>query len=158
MPDAVAKALFTNRWFTLTYQTRFVAALQCRERFRRGRLRPDGSRGPRASARRSSLSRVPRCCRQWHANSKVSAILTDSRALVATAAGGETRALLPLDWLPWTATSHSALADAAGRARKELRATRLEIRLSGRATERASKENRPSGLDDSPCRRKEVKK
>ena len=68
------------------------------------------------------------------------AILTDSRALVATVAGGRARALLPLDWLPWTAETHKALMQIAARARQELKATQLEIALTGRASDRARRE------------------
>lgn len=138
VPDTVAKALFTNAWFTLTFQTRFITALTA--------VNVPGvadyvQTASEATSERAALFFVESAemLQQWHAGAKVSAILTDSRALVATGAG-QTRALLPLDWLPWTATTHKALADAAGRARKELRATRLEIRLSGRASPRAATE------------------
>jgi len=139
VPDSVAKALFTNRWFTLTHQTRFVTALSAVNVPGVADYVQTASEAP---SERAALFFVESAemLQQWHAGAKVSAVLTDSRALVAKAGGGQTRALLPLDWLPWTAATHKALANAATRARKELGAVRLEIKLSGRASERAPKE------------------
>lgn len=138
VPDAVATALFGNQWFTLTYQTRFIAAL--------GTVSVPGvadyvRTASEATSERAALFFVESAemLQQWRASAKVSAVLTDSRALVAVA-GGQARALLPLDWLPWTATTHKELGVIAGRARKELQATRLEIGLTGRMSERASRE------------------
>ena len=77
---------------------------------------------------------------QWHAREPVVGVLTDSRALVASGTGGRARALLPLDWVSWTASTHSALREMSSRARMELDATRLELALTGRASDRAVRE------------------
>ena len=89
VPDAVAKALFTNRWFTLTYQTRFVAALNAANV---PGVADYVQTAAEATSERAALFFVESAemLQQWHGSSKVSAILTDSRALVATTAAGQT--------------------------------------------------------------------
>ena len=134
-----AKALFGNRWFTLTYQTRLSLAL--------GAVSVSGvadyvQTASEAKSEREALFFVESAemLQALHARDKVLGILTDSRALVATLAGGRARALLPLDWLPWTAETHKTLMQIAARARQELKATRLETALTGRASDRARSE------------------
>lgn len=139
--EPIVNALFGNRWFTLTYQTRLILAL--------GAVNVAGAAdyvqtASEAKSEREALFFVESAemLQALHARDKVSGVLTDSRALVATVAGGQARALLPLDWLPWTAETHKALMQIAARARQELKATRLEIALTGlgRASERAGRE------------------
>jgi hypothetical protein len=137
--EAVAKTLFGNQWFTLTYQTRFVTALGA---VPVGGVADYVETASGAKSEREALFFVESAemLQRWHAREKVSGILTDSRALVAAVAGGRARALLPLDWVPWTAETHKALIQIAARARQELEAARLEIALTGRVSERAQRE------------------
>ena len=137
--DAVAKKFFDNKWMTLTYQTRLVAAL--------GAVNVPGvadyvETAGGATSEREALFFVEsgEMLQQWHTAERVSAVLTDSRAIVASGAGGSTRALVPVDWIRWSADTHKALTQIASRARQELRATRLELALTGRTSERASQE------------------
>jgi hypothetical protein len=63
--------------------------------------------------------------------------------------------LLPLDYLSWTEPVAAAATELAARSQKELGAAGLEMRITGRASERARtelqslgwavKENAPSG-------------
>ena len=138
VPDAVAKKLFGNRWFTLTYQTRLVAALRT--------VRVSGvadyvRTAAEAGSEREALFFVESAelLQQEHAREPVVRVLTDSRALVANGPGGRARALLPLDWVSWTAATQSALREIGTRARKELGATHLELALTGRASDLALK-------------------
>jgi hypothetical protein len=139
VPDAVAKTLFGNPWFTLTYQTRLVAAL-------RAVNVPGAADYVRTAAdarsEREALFFVESAemLQQWHAREPVAGLLTDSRALVAKGPGGHARALVPLDWVSWTNATHTALREMGARARQELGATRLEIVMTGRASERALRE------------------
>jgi len=142
--EPIAKALLGNRWFTLTYQTRLILAL--------GAVNVSGAAdyvdtASAAKSEREALFFVESAemLQALHAREKVMGILTDSRALVAIMAGGHARALLPLDWLPWTAATHKALMQIAARARQELKAARLEIALTGRESERARVEIPPTG-------------
>ena len=59
---------------------------------------------------------------------------------MAVSADGDGRALLPLDWIPWTADVHKALMQIAQRTKQELGATKLTIESPARASERAAAE------------------
>ena len=137
--DAVAKKLFGNPRFTLTYQTRLVAALRTVKVNGVAdyvKTAADAGNGREALFFVESAEMLQRS----HAREPVRRVLTDSRAMVAIGAGGVARALLPLDWISWTASTHTALRDISGRARQELGATRLELVLTGRASDRAADE------------------
>jgi hypothetical protein len=147
--DADVKAFFKNRSLTLTYQTRLIAALHA--------VKANGCAdyvrtAAEARSEREALFFVESAemLQKWHARQPVRRVLTDSRALVAAGDGGHARALLPLDWLRWTAATDAALRDIAARARSEWKATRLEVALSGRASERAAREMRTIGWEVVP--------
>jgi hypothetical protein len=136
VPNPVSEALFANQWFTLTNQTRLIAALRA--------VNVSGvadyvRTATDATSEREALFFVESAemLQQQHGREPVAGILTDSRALVAVGADGRARALLPLDWVSWTAATQTALRELTARVRQELRATRLEIAITGRATERA---------------------
>jgi hypothetical protein len=139
VPEPTAKALFGNRWVTLTYQTRLVAALST---VKVGGVADYVESAAAATSEREALFFVESAemLQERHAREPVARVLTDSRAMVAVFAGGRSRALLPLDWIPWTAETEKALSQIARRAREELKATRLEIELTGRASDRTVKE------------------
>ena len=67
-------------------------------------------------------------------------MLTDSRALIAKTGAGTAVALVPLDWAQWTEPFAKATTEAAVRAKKELGATKLELHMTGRASDLAKKE------------------
>ena len=136
---SVAKALFNNRWFTLTYQTRFISALRV---VNVGGVADYVHSAAGSTSEREALFFVESAemLQAWHAREPVSRILIDSRALVAAFAGGRARALLPLDWIRWTAETQKALTQVAARARQELKATQLELVVTGRASERVQRE------------------
>jgi len=136
--DQVAKSLFVNPSFTLTYQTRLIAAL--------GTVKARGvddyvRTAAEAKNEREALFFVESAEMLQRRNEReaVSAVLTDSRALVA-GSGPRASALLPLDWLPWTADTQKVLEQVAQRARAELGAKTLEIVPTGRASDRLAKE------------------
>jgi hypothetical protein len=84
---------------------------------------------------------------RFDAKTPVVALLPDSRALVAKTKDGRAVALLPIDWIRWTAAFEKAVSEVQARARKELGATKLEVRLSGTATPTARKELAARGID-----------
>jgi hypothetical protein len=144
VPDDVAKALFTHRWFTLTYQTRFIAALHA--------VAATGSAdyvktAAECRSEREALFFVESAemLQKLHASKPVAGMLTDSRALVAKARSGQALALLPLDWIRWTAATDRATHDIGTRARQELAATELRMLLTGRASRRVSNGLRAAG-------------
>ena len=67
-------------------------------------------------------------------------MLTDSRALVAKLPAGDAIALLPLDWVRSSAANLATLKEMGARAKAELGATSLRLKLAGRLSERAVKD------------------
>ena len=135
VPDATSKALSSNRWFTLTYQTRLISALRA--------VTPAGAAdyvhtASEASSEREALFFVESAemLARRHARQPVTAVLTDSRALVAAGAGDVASALLPLDYIGMTRATRTALHDIGARARHELKARRLEVVTTGRLSDR----------------------
>jgi hypothetical protein len=54
-------------------------------------------------------------------------------------------ALVPVDWIAWTEPYAKAIAEIGERSKKELGATGLELRLTGRMSERARQETKSLG-------------
>lgn len=128
----VASRFFVNGNFTLTSQTRFIAALH--------EVKPEGAAdyveaAAEAEDEREALFFVESAemLAGLHKSEKVSAILKDSRSMIAKT-GTRAVALLPLDWVRWTEAVQKAAIEIAGRAKQELGATALEVRLSGTLT------------------------
>jgi hypothetical protein len=138
--DAKAAASFLKSpAFSPSKQTRLVAALHA--------VRAPGVAGYVGAAREAKteaeaefFAESAEMLAALHAGEAVSAVLTDSRAMVARVGGTKAVALLPLDAIRWTEASSGSLTEMAGRARKELGAEKLEIELTGRMTPRARKE------------------
>ena len=135
--DASAKAFFLNNRLTLTMQTRLLAALHA--------VKPANAAdyvetvtGARSEREAAFFVRAAEMLQELHAKTPVTAVLTDSRAMVAVTRGGEAVALLPVDWLRDTRTAVATMHELAGRARAELRATSLRIETPAHVTERAA--------------------
>ena len=135
VPADVAARLFGNRWFTLTAQTRLVAALVT--------VRAPGVADyvqTAADARnaREALFFVESAemLQQHHGRQPVVQILSDSRAVVVVGADRHVRALLPLDWIASTDVTRAAIGDITTRARQELRGSRFELDVTGRVSDR----------------------
>jgi hypothetical protein len=77
---------------------------------------------------------------RFHRTAPVAAVLPDSRALVAKTKDGRAVALLPLDWVQWNAAYDKALTEVEKRAKAELGATKLELRMTGTMSAVAKKE------------------
>lgn len=138
VPDEVAKGFFRNDAFTLTDQTRFVSSLTAVKAKGLADY-VDAARGADAPRQALFFVESAEMLKRQHEKGPVSAVLTDSRAMVALA-GGKAMALLPLDYVAWTESVAGAAAEMAERAKKELGATGLEMQLTGTASERARKE------------------
>ncbi len=127
-----ASRFFINGNYTVTSQLRFVTALQS--------VKADGcadyvDAASEARSEREALFFVESAemLAGLHKTEPVTAILKDSRAMVARTATGAV-ALLPFDWLRWTENLSKAATEIAGRAKQELHATTLEARIAGKAT------------------------
>lgn len=128
----VAARFFRNGNYTLTSRTRLVDALSA--------VKAKGcadylDAAAEAAEEREALFFVESAelLAGLHKAQPVSAILEDSRALVAKT-GTTAVALVPFDHLRWTERLSKASAEIAGRARAELGTSALELRLSGSAT------------------------
>jgi hypothetical protein len=134
-----AKALFNSPVYTLTMQTRLIAALQA--------VRVPGAGDYVATAAEAEETREAlffvesaEMLQAFHAKSRVASLLTDSRAVVARTASGQAVALLPLDWVRVSGAAKKELTEMGARAKAELGATSLALRVIGKVTERATRE------------------
>jgi hypothetical protein len=134
----VAAKFFRNDAFTLTDQTRFVAALTT---VKAKGLVDYVDAALEAATPREALFFVESAemLKRQHGTTPVSAVLTDSRAMVAVS-GGRAIALLPLDYLAWTEPVAKAATEIAERARKELGAKGLQMQLTGQVSTEARSE------------------
>jgi len=134
----VQKAFFRNDAFTLTLQTRFVAALRAVKSKGLADY-VDAARGAEQERQALFFTESAEMLQQLHARTPVAEVLTDSRAMVAKASG-KAIALLPLDYVRWAENVKTAGGEMAGRAKGELGASTLEMRLTGKTSARAKKE------------------
>jgi len=134
----VAEKFFRNDAFTLTDQTRFVAALTA---VKAKGLADYVDAAREATAPREALFFVESAemLQRQNRETPVSSVLTDSRAMVALS-GGRAVALLPLDYLAWTEPVAKAAAEIAQRAKTELGAKGLQMQLTGQVSTEARKE------------------
>ncbi len=136
--DEIADAFFRNDAFTLTEQTRFVAAL---EGVTANGLADYVATASEAGTPREGLFFVEsvEMLQRQHGEGAVTSVLVDSRVIVALS-GNRAIALLPLDYLSWTESVAQAAAEIVERAKNELGASDLEMLLTGRASGRARNE------------------
>ncbi len=137
--DDVIKKLYLSKGFTLTLHTRLVQALSA--------VQAKGSADYVAAAAEADLEREAvffaesaEMLQRLHGQAPVTAVLEDSRTLVARTKDGRAVALLPLDWVRWSETSEKWATETAARAKQELGASALELHLTGRASDVARKE------------------
>jgi hypothetical protein len=144
--DAVIKRLYLSKGFTLSLETRMISALYA--------VKAKGSGAYAETAAEADILREAvffaesaEMLQRFHEKSPVVELLPDSRALVAKTKDGRAVALLPIDWISWTAAFEKAATEVQARAKKELGATKLEVRLSGTASPTAKKELAARGID-----------
>ncbi len=136
---AVIKQLYVSKGFTLTLHTRLAAAV--------AEVKAPGCADYVATSAEAGTPREAaffvesaEMLAAFHKTAPVAAILPDSRALVAKTKDGRAVVLLPLDWLSWTAAFEQALTAVETRAKLELSATKLEMRLTGKVSPAAKAE------------------
>jgi hypothetical protein len=140
----VIKQLYLSRGFTLTLHTALAGSLRqanvpgCADYV---------ATAAEADAEREGIffAESAGMLARFHASTPVAAILTDSRALVAKTKDGRAVALLPVDWVQWTAAYDKALTEVEKRAKAELGATKLELRMTGTMSAVAKKETAARG-------------
>jgi hypothetical protein len=128
----VASRFLVNGNYTLTSQTRFIGALH--------EVKAKGAAdyvdaAAEAADEREALFFVESAemLAGMHKKEPVTAVLEDSRALVAKS-GARAVVLLPVDWVRWSEALQKGGLEIAGRAKQELGASALELRVSGTAT------------------------
>ena len=135
----VIKQLYLSKGFTLSLHTRFVEALAA--------VAVKGCADYVAAAAEADTEREAmffvegaEMLERVHRKVGVTAILEDSRAIVAKAKDGRALVLLPVDWIRWTEAFDKASADVARRAKAELGGSKLELQTTGRVSDVARKE------------------
>ena len=135
----VIKQLYLSKGFTLTLHTALAGNLR--------QVNVPGCADYVATAAEADAERAgvffaesTGLLARLHQQAPVAAVLADSRALVAKTKDGRAVVLLPLDWVQWTAAYEKALAEVEKRAKAELGATKLELRMTGTMSAVAKKE------------------
>ncbi len=138
------KQLYLSKGFTLSLHTRLAQALSA--------VKAKGCADYVATAAEADTEREAlfftesaEMLQRLHPTLPVVELLSDSRVLVAKTSGGKAVALAPVDWVPWTEAFAKTAADSAARAKKELGATQLELRVTGGASALAKTEARALG-------------
>ena len=132
----VAGALSKSKVFTLTYQTFFIEALSA--------VKAKGSSSYVDTARAAGTEREAvffvesaHMLKGLNATSPVLEVLPDSRAMVAKTKDGRAVVLVPVDRIRWTESFEKQAIEVGERAKKELGATRLQLRMTGRMSKLA---------------------
>jgi hypothetical protein len=133
------KQLYLSKGFSLSLHTRFATSLH--------EVRVPGSGDYVATAAESDSEREAlffvegaEMLARFHKTAPVVAVLPDSRALVAKTKDGRAVVMLPVDWVRWTEVYEKALSEVEKRAKAELGATKLEMRMTGTMSAVAKKE------------------
>ena len=142
--DATIKKLYLSKGFTLTLHTRLAQALSA--------VKAVGSAEYVATAAESDTEREAlffcesaEWLRRFHETTPVEALLPESRAAIAKTKDGRAVALVPVDWIQWTAPVAKAVTEAAARTKKQFGVTSIELRITGRASDVAKKEVATAG-------------
>jgi len=135
----VIKQLYLSKGFTLTLHTALAGSLR--------EVNVPGCADYVATAAEADAEREgvffaesAGMLARFHKSTPVAAVLPDSRALVAKTKDGRAVVLLPVDWVGWTGTYDKALTEVEKRAKAELGATKLEMRMTGTMSAVAKKE------------------
>jgi len=130
---ATIKQLYVSKGFTMTLHTRLAASIR--------EVNVPGCGDYVATAAEAGTPREAaffvesaEMLAAFHKTAPVAAILSDSRAMVAKTKDGRAVALLPLDWLSWTAAFEQALGAVDTRAQHELPGPKFLLRLTGKVS------------------------
>jgi hypothetical protein len=136
----VIKRLYLSKGFTLTLHTRLATALTAVKA--KGSADFVATAAAEADTEREALFFVESAemLQHFHAKAPVVEMLADSRAALAKTQDGRGVALVPVDWVQWTEPFQKAAREAGERAKQELGVAKLELHLTGRASDLAKKE------------------
>ena len=128
-----AKEFFKNKAFTLGYQTRFIAALHA-VKIPGGASYVDTAEEAENERQVVFFTESAELLQRFHAKTPVTAILNDSRAVVAKTKDGRAVILLAVDYVRWSEAFEKSLKEILERAKGELGAARVELHTTGRAS------------------------
>jgi hypothetical protein len=133
------KQLYLSKGFTLSLHTLFAGSLRA--------VNAPGCADYVATAAEADTEREAvffvesaLLLADFHKKTPVASVLTDSRALVAKTKDGRAVVLLPVDWVRWTEAYEKSLGEIEKRAKEELGASKLELRMTGTMSAVAKKE------------------
>ncbi len=143
-PEAVKK-LYKSKGFSLSLHTRLATALRA--------VNVPGcadyvETAAEADTEREAVFFVESAemLARLHKTEPVTALLPDSRAVVAKAKDGRAVVLLPVDWVGWTQAYDKALGEVTQRSKAELKATGLELRTTATLSPAAKQETSARGF------------
>jgi hypothetical protein len=146
-PDVI-KQLYVSKGFSLTLHTRFANNLSA--------VHVPGCADYVATAAEADTEREAlffvesaEMLARFHKTAPVTALLPDSRALVAKTMDGRAVVMLPVDWVRWAEGYEKALGEVEKRAKAELGATKLELRMTGTMSAVAKQEMATRGWPSS---------
>ena len=140
------KKLYVSKGFTLSLYTRLATYLRavnvpgCAD-YVATAAEADTERGADFFVESSGM------LERFHKTTPVVALLPDSRALVAKTKDARAVVLLPVDWVSWTEAYEKALTEVGKRAKEELGARKLELRMTGTMSAEAKKETAARGWE-----------
>jgi hypothetical protein len=139
------KKLYLSKGFTLSLHTRLVSNLR--------EVNVPGCGDYVATAAEADTEREAaffvesaEMLARFHKTAPVAAVLPDSRALVAKTKDGRAVVMLPVDWVRWSEAYEKSLVEVETRAKKELGAAKLEIRMTGTMSPVAKTETAAHGF------------
>ncbi|HVO09510.1 MAG TPA: hypothetical protein VMX54_02040 [Vicinamibacteria bacterium] len=142
-PEAIKK-LYKSEGFSLSLHTRLATALRA--------VNVPGcadyvETAAEADTEREALFFVESAemLARFHKTDPVTALLSDSRAVVAKTKDARAVVLLPVDWVAWTQPYDKALAEVTQRSKTELKATGLELRTTATFSPAAKQETAARG-------------
>ena len=137
----MANEVKTDDYFheSRTYETRLIAALHA-VKVKGCADYVDTATESETESEAMFFAESAEMLQRLHATTPVVAVLPDSRALVAKTKDGRAMVLVAIDWVRWTAAAQNSALEFRQRAKDELVATRLELQLTGRVSDRARRE------------------
>jgi hypothetical protein len=141
----VAAEFFKSKAYSPSFQTRLIAALHA--------VKVPGCGDYLDTAGEAEnegqvvfFTESAELLQRFHAQSPVTAILPDSRAVVAKTKDGRAVILVAVDSIRWSEAFQKTLEEIRQRCQKELGASKVELHLTGRVSPRAREELKTRGM------------
>jgi glutamate racemase len=140
-----AAEFFKNKAYTPSNQTRLIGALHAVKVTGCGAY-VDTAEEAESEREVVFFTESAELLQRFHAKHPVVAILPDSKAVVAKTKDGRAVILLALDYVRWSEAFEKNLKEIQGRAQAEMGASRLELQMTGHASDRAKQAMKALGI------------